>query len=250
MIFSGWSWMNSCYRYCLKDLTNSQYLFIFLILIKSVTHEDAWWEWKKSACINQKQWYEIKPIRIKVSFVHSLLSTFSSPPCLFVCRIEGTELLFSSWSKHRGGFCSWYRGLLCSRSCPASDGWEMCCASKELRRFSFRPPQLNPCSSLGSGPSKSPLGCSGHCNHNPWLGAQPGWAQVMVTPRTRCQSRGFGEQAGSAVPFCTVKFVEWKPSPWHSKAKLSSLPRVPCPSDKVMFIYGTSCEFVGVPQCL
>lgn len=69
--------MSNCYRCCLKNQTNFQYLFIFLILIKSVTEEDTWWEWKKSPCINQKQWYEIKLIRIKVCFVYKPLRSFS-----------------------------------------------------------------------------------------------------------------------------------------------------------------------------
>lgn len=214
--------MNNCYRYCLKDLTNSRYLFIFLILIKSVTHEDVWWEWKKSACINQKQWYEIKPIRIKVSFVHSLLSTFSSPSCLFVCRIEGTELLFSSWSKQRGGFCSWYRGLLCSRSCPASDGWEMCCASKELRRFSFRPPQLNHCSSLASVPSKNPLGCSGHFNHNPWLCTAWLGTGDAHTKDTLSEQRFWGAgRVSCAFLHSNISGVETQPLAQQNKALLT-----------------------------
>lgn len=78
--------MNNCYRCCLKNRTNFQYLFIFLILIKSVTEEDTWWEWEKSPCINQKHWYEIKPIRIKVCFVYKPLKSFSfllPPPFLF-----------------------------------------------------------------------------------------------------------------------------------------------------------------------
>lgn len=130
--------MSNCYRCCLKNQTNFQYLFIFLILIKSVTEEDTWWEWKKSPCINQKQWYEIKPIRIKVCFVYKPLRSFSfflpnpPQPPFFVSHIQKTESPFSSWGKQRAGFCRWYRGLLCSERCPASGLWEKHCAPTKL----------------------------------------------------------------------------------------------------------------------
>lgn len=234
--------MNNCYRYCLKDLTYSQYLFIFLILIKSVTQEDAWREWKESACINQKQRYEIKLIRIKVSFVSRLLSTFPFPPCLFVCQMEGTELLFSSWGKQRGGFCSWYRGPLCI--------WVLrtvLCFQRALV-FVLPPTQLSHSSSLGLCPVQNPPFAEvilTTVHSLVWVTAsprdgQPRWGGKAVRAEV-------GGIARVSCAFVHSKIPGVEIQPWHSKAKLSSLAPVPCPTDRVMFIYGSSCEFVGVP---
>lgn len=126
-----------------KNLTNSPYLFIFLILIKSVTEEDTWWNGKKSPCINQKQWYEIKLIRKKVWFVYKLLRSFSLPPPLpppslpfLFNKLEGQNRC-SAPEANRDEFCSSYRGLLCSKSCTASGFLRNALCFQKAELFSF-----------------------------------------------------------------------------------------------------------------
>lgn len=182
----------------------------------------------------------------KSVFCIKAIKHFSFTPLAFLFVLWKGQNCCSAPEANRGGILQLVQRPLVHLSAqkcavlPKSSG--ICPSARPAEPLLLLPPPLPR--------PKSPLSW-GYFNHSPGLGVgyslprdgQPKWGGTAV----RGEDGGTG-RVSCAFLHCEIPGVETQP--WHSRAKLSSLPRVPCPADKVMFIYGSSCEFVGVPWCL
>ena len=95
-----------------------------------------------SKCINQKQWYEIKLMKVKVCFVYKLSRTFSlNPPPPPFCLINWRDRISFQLLRQTEMYSTAHTEASCAaRAALHLIFWEMHYASKRLSLFFFLPP--------------------------------------------------------------------------------------------------------------